>query len=129
VTPGCAENGNRDRIGEIADNVLAASFLLVIWPRVSQPIKEAQRQGLAALLAAEPYEKVRSFMTTTYERGKIEGKIETALRLLEAKCGPVSSEVRKRVGAMSSEQLDQLLLDLLKSSSLRELRLTDDAPE
>ncbi len=66
-------------------------------------------------------------MTTTYERGKIEGKIETTSRLLEAKFGPVSSEVKKRVVAMSPEALDQLLLDLLKSSSLRELRLMDDA--
>jgi hypothetical protein len=62
-------------------------------------------------------------MQTTYERGKIEGERGTALLLLEAKFGPLSPEVKRRVEALSPERLRQLLLDLLKSQSLQELHL------
>jgi hypothetical protein len=68
-------------------------------------------------------------MITTYERGKIEGRIEgqrqTALLLLEAKFAPLTSEVKQRVEALSPEQLHQLLLDFVKAQSLRELHLED----
>ena len=62
-------------------------------------------------------------MITTYERGKIEGRRETALLQLEAKFGPLSPEVKQRVEQLSPEQLVQVLLDLVKAQSLKELHL------
>ena len=72
-------------------------------------------------------------MITTYERGKIEGRLEgrieerreTALLLLEAKFGPLSPEVKQRVEILSSELLRQLLLDVVKAESLKQLHLED----
>ncbi len=64
-------------------------------------------------------------MITTYERAMIAGERRLALRLLEAKFGALSPEVKQRVEALSPEQLQQLSLDLLKAQSLKELRLED----
>jgi hypothetical protein len=64
-------------------------------------------------------------MTTTYERGRIDDRRQTALMLLEAKFGPLSPAVKQRVEALSPEQLRPLMLDLLKAGSLKELRLED----
>jgi hypothetical protein len=67
-------------------------------------------------------------MITTYERGRIEGRRESALVLLEARFGPLSPEVKQRVAALSPEQLWQLLLDFLRCQSLKELHLEDCYP-
>lgn len=64
-------------------------------------------------------------MITTYERGKIEGRREMALEQLEVKFGPLSPAVRRRVEALSPEELLKLLLDLIKAPSLKELRLEE----
>jgi uncharacterized protein DUF4351 len=64
-------------------------------------------------------------MITTYERGKIAGERESALRQLEAKFGSLSAEVKQRVEALPPDELRQLQLDLLKAQSLKELRLED----
>jgi predicted transposase YdaD len=72
-------------------------------------------------------------MITTYERGKADGKLEgkledrreTALLLLGAKFGAISSEAQQRVAELTPEQLRQLLVSLLKASSLEELHLED----
>jgi hypothetical protein len=85
------------------------------------------------LLTSEEYQEVGPFMITTYERGKIEGRLEgrieerreTALLLLEAKFGPLSPEVKQRVEILSSELLRQLLLDVVKAESLKQLHLED----
>ena len=68
-------------------------------------------------------------MKTTYERG-IERGIEqgerrSALRLMEAKFGPLSAKVKQQVEALSPEALAQLQLDVLKAQALKELRLED----
>jgi hypothetical protein len=96
-------------------------------------LDEAQRHALEAMLSTAPYQEVRPFMITTYERGmlegltkgRLEGQRETALLLLAAKFGPLTAAVQERVAALSSEQLRQLLLDLVNSPSLRDLRLED----
>jgi hypothetical protein len=64
-------------------------------------------------------------MITTYERGRIEERRELSLLQLEAKFGPLSPEIKQRVAALSPEQLRQLLLDLVKGQSLKELHLED----
>ena len=62
---------------------------------------------------------------TTYERGRIEERRRTAFRLLEAKFGPLPAAANQRVEALSPDQLDQLLLDLLTSPSLKDLGLLE----
>ncbi|MBV9124542.1 MAG: DUF4351 domain-containing protein [Planctomycetes bacterium] len=64
-------------------------------------------------------------MLTTGDRARIATFREVACMLLEAKFGPLSSEVRQRVEALSPERLRQLLLDLLKVQTLNDLHLED----
>jgi hypothetical protein len=97
-------------------------------PRRHQPaadLDEAQRQTLQALLTTEQYQEVRPVMITTYERGILQGERRTALLLLETKFGPLSPEVKQRVEALAPEDLRQLLRNLIKAQSLKELRLED----
>jgi hypothetical protein len=104
-------------------------FLLAECLEAYGQLDETQRQRLQALLTTEQFQEVRPLMITTYERGMMEGRIaerrETALRLLEARFGPPGPEVKKRLEALTPEQLQQLTLDLLKAQSLKELHLED----
>jgi hypothetical protein len=105
-------------------------FLLAECLEAYADLDETQRQRLTDLLTGERFKEARPLMVTTYERGKLEGKLEgqreTALLQLQAKFGPLSAEVKRRVESMSPEQLRQLLLGLMNSpSSLKELCLED----
>ena len=76
-------------------------------------------------------------MITTYERGKadgmadgkIEGKTEgyreSVLLLLAEKFGSLTPAIEQHVAKMASEQLRQLLKDLVKASSLEALHLEE----
>jgi hypothetical protein len=88
-------------------------------------LNEDQKGQIKALLTTEQYQEVRPLMQTTYERGKIEGRRETALLWLAAKFGPLTPEVKQRVEALTPEQLQQVLLDLGTAQSLKELHLED----
>jgi hypothetical protein len=57
------------------------------------------------------------------EKGVIEGKRETLLRLLSAKFGALPKEVTARTGAMSNAELDSVLDRLLTATTLDELGL------
>jgi hypothetical protein len=92
-------------------------------------LDEAEKGRLKALLQTEAYREVEPLMKTTYERG-IERGIEqgerrAALRLMEAKFGPLNSDVRQKVEALPPAALAQLQLDLLKAEALEELGLAD----
>jgi hypothetical protein len=100
-------------------------FLLAECVEAYGNLDEDQRQRLQALLTTEAYQEVRPLMMTTYERGKLEGRRETALMLLEAKFTSLPPAIKQRVEALSPEQLQQSLLDLVKAESLKELHLED----
>jgi hypothetical protein len=100
-------------------------FLLAECVEAYGSLDEDQRQRLQALLTTEQYQEVRPLMITTYERGKIEERRESALLQLQVKFGTLSAEVLQRVEALSPEQLRQLQLDLIKAQSLKELQLED----
>ncbi len=57
------------------------------------------------------------------ERGIAQGERRLTLRLIEAKFGPLSLEVKQQVEAMAGEALAQLQIDLLKAQTLKELGL------
>jgi hypothetical protein len=104
-------------------------FLLAECLEAYAELDEVQKERLQALLHTEAYKEVEPLMKTTYERG-IECGIEqgerrSALRLLEAKFGPLPTEVKQQVEALSPEALVQLQLDLLQAQALEELRLQD----
>jgi len=98
-------------------------YLLAECVEAYGDLDEAQRQQLQALLTTEQYQQVRPLMMTTGDRARIQERRETALLLLEARFGPLTVEVRRRVETLSPEQLRQLQLDLLKAQSLGELHL------
>ncbi|MGO9469949.1 MAG: DUF4351 domain-containing protein [Isosphaeraceae bacterium] len=110
-------------------------FLLAECLEAYAELDNAQKERLKALLDTETYQEVEPLMKTTYERGieqgierGIEQGIEqgerrSALRLMEAKFGPLSAKVKQQVEALSSEALAQLQLDVLKAEALEELRL------
>jgi hypothetical protein len=128
-------------------------FLLAECLEAYAELDEAQKERLQALLHAEAYREVEPLMKTTYERGieqgiergieqgieqgiergieqGIERGIEqgerrSALRLMEAKFGPLAPEVERQVEALPPEALARLQLDLLKAQALEELRLGD----
>ena len=109
-------------------------FLLAECLEAYAELDEAQAERLRALLQTEAYHEVEPLMQTTYERGieqGIERGIEqgerrSALRLMEARFGPLSAEVRRQVEALSREALAQLQLDILRARTLEELRLTEE---
>src|SRR5262249_30432569 len=92
-------------------------FLLAECVEAYGDLDEAQRQELEALLNTEQYREARPLMMTTHERGKIEGRREMALRLLEARFGPLPPDVKQRVEALDPEQLRPLPLDFAKAQS------------
>ena len=100
-------------------------FLLAECLEAYADLDEAERQRLQALASTPPYQEVQPLMITTYERGILQGERRSALRLLEAKFGPLPPEVPRRVEALSPEDLARLQLDLLTAHSLKELRLED----
>jgi hypothetical protein len=91
-------------------------YLLAECLEAYSSLDEADKQRLHELLSTEQYREVRPLMITTFERGMqqgiergiLQGEQRSALRLLEAKFGPLSAEVKQRVEALSLEALAQL---------------------
>ncbi|MCI0457135.1 MAG: hypothetical protein L0Z62_09165, partial [Gemmataceae bacterium] len=110
------------RIGRSGDNDWRR-FLLSECLEAYADLDEVQKERLQALLTTEPYQEIKPLMITTYERGKIAERREMVLFLLETQFGPLSPEVKQRVEAVSPENLRQLILNLMKGQSLKELGL------
>jgi hypothetical protein len=100
-------------------------FLLAECLEAYADLDAAQKERLRGLLSTEQYREVQPLMTTTYERGFMAGEQRATLRILEAKFGPLPTEVKPRVEALSLEELAQLQVDLAKAESLKELRLAE----
>jgi hypothetical protein len=100
-------------------------FLLAECLEAYADLDDAQKERVHALLHTKPYQEVEPLMKTTYERGIEQGERRSALRLMEAKFGPLSLKVKQQVEALSPEALARLQIDLLKAQALEELRLDD----
>jgi hypothetical protein len=115
-------------------------FLLAECLEAYTELDDSQKEQVRELLHAEAYHEVEPLMKTTYERGiergieqGIERGIEqgerrSALRLLEAKFGPLPLNVKQQVETLTLHALAQLQLDLLRAQSLEELRLDHGNP-
>jgi hypothetical protein len=101
------------------------SFLLAECLEAYSELDDSQKARLQGLLTEQQYAEVKPIMMTTYERGILAGRRETALEQLEARFGPLSPTIRERVEALSPEELRQLILGLIKAQSLKELHLED----
>jgi hypothetical protein len=102
-------------------------FLLAECLEAYAGLDESQEQRVRALLHTEAYREVEPLMKTTYERG-IERGIEqgerrSTLRMMEAKFGPLSVEVKRRVEELSPDALVRLQIDILTARSLEDLGL------
>ena len=98
-------------------------FLLAECLEAYADLDAGQTERLQALLTTEQFAKVKPIMLRTYERGKIAGERQSALRQLQAKFGPLSAEVKQRVESLPPDELRQLQVDLLKAQNLKELHL------
>jgi len=112
------------RIARSAENDFRR-FLLAECLEAYADLDDVQRKRLQELLTTEEYQEVKPIMITTYERGIVQGEQRSALRLLEARFGPLPADVKQRVEALPPDGLAQLQLDLLKAQSLKELHLQD----
>jgi hypothetical protein len=108
-------------------------FLLVECLETYADLDDAQTTELRALLHFDGNQGAENLMKTTYERGIeqgiergiIEGERQSALRLMEAKFGPLSLNVKQQVQLLSREALVQLQLDFLRAQTLEELGLIE----
>jgi hypothetical protein len=100
-------------------------FLLAECLEAYAELDEGQRERLQALLNTEQYQEVRPIMTTTYERGILQGQRVSVMLLLETKFAPLPDDVKQRVEALSPEELRRVQIGILKAESLKELGLED----
>jgi len=98
-------------------------FLLAECLEAYSELDESQKERVQALLLTEAYHEAEPLMKTTYERGIEQGERRSALRLMEAKFGPLSPQVKQEVEALSPEALAQLQIDLLKAQTLDDIHL------
>jgi hypothetical protein len=80
---------------------------------------------LGALLRTERYQGAQAMPMTSFEKGLQQGQRTTLQKLLEARFGALSPNVRERLDSLSPERLEALTLELLKARSLQELGLED----
>jgi hypothetical protein len=100
-------------------------YLLAECVEAYADLDPAQKERLEALLTTAQYAEVRPLMTTTYERGLLQGERQLALAQLEAKFGALSARARERLEALAPADLRKIMLDFYKADSLKQLALED----
>ncbi len=106
-------------------------FLLAECLEAYADLDEAQEERLRNLLNVEAYREVQPLMKTTYERGREQGielgieqgERRAVLRMVEARFGPLTAEVKRQIDALPLDALIQLQLDAFKAQALEDLRL------
>ena len=106
----------------------AKQFLLVNIIETYCELSDEQNERYQRLISREEYRNVQdvdlTWMDKLLLKRELKGKRETLLRLLAQKFGPLSENVKRRVGAYESvEQLDACLERILTATSLEELGL------
>jgi hypothetical protein len=89
---------------------------------------DSEKVDFQYLLTTGPYDRcngLRLCYECGLERGIVEGQHDMAVMLLEARFGPLSPEVRRRLSWLSPDQVLQVARDLLNVQSLKDLRLED----
>jgi hypothetical protein len=112
------------RLAEARENEYRR-YLLLDCLEAYATLDEAQAQELEALLRTERYQEAQAMPMTSFEKGLEQGQRRMLQKLLEARFGSLSTEVRQRLDSLSPEQLEALALELLEAGSLQELGLED----
>jgi hypothetical protein len=104
-------------------------FMLAECVQAYLPLDAAQQDEFERLLTSKPYEGVQAMRATWFEQGEAKG-LELGQRKilalqLEQQFGSLSPQVRERLEALSSKQLDELARGLLGAKSLKELGLAE----
>jgi hypothetical protein len=90
-------------------------------------LDEPQRQQYEALLQTEPFQEIRPMMTTTYEKGVLEGERRGTLRavrlFLEARFGQLPPALLASLATLPQERLLALIPLAGKAEALDELGL------
>ena len=81
------------------------------------------------MLDTEPYREAKPLTNTFLESGRVVGRRESLLLMLETKFGALSDEVRRRVERLEMDQLDLAIVGIISGKSLAELGLEADEAE
>jgi hypothetical protein len=117
---------------ECGENIYR-KFLLTECVEAYLGMDEEQQRQFERMLREEQYREVLPMMTTTFEKGLIQGRQEGVLLgqrqmlrvLLEHKFGNLSPVALQRLEAWPAERLAELSLSVLGNKSLKELGLED----
>ena len=119
-----------DRISQAKDNEWRR-YLLAECLQAYSDLDPAEWERLQELLITNKHKEARQMTLTYFERGVIQGEAAgerkgleyVAMRQLEIKFGPLPTPAKEQIAAMSLAQLKQLIEDLLRAESLKDLRL------
>jgi hypothetical protein len=100
-------------------------FLLAECLQAYTDFDPAEWERLKALLITPKQKDTRLMGMTLFDYAKRDELQRMALRLLEIKFGPLSAAAKERLATLSSAQLEDLQVDLVKGRSLKELGLED----
>lgn len=78
-------------------------------------------QTQLSTIELEEQEKIMQLTTSWKEEGKLEGQIETIVRLLNKKFGSISEEVTAKIESLAIAQLDRLTEELLSFETTEQL--------
>lgn len=87
---------------------------------VLSSLSEAARTELKKTMRPDGYEYQSDFARRYVAEGQAKGRVAIVTRLLSARFGPLSEEVKKQIASRSSEELDAIGDRLLTAASLEE---------
>ncbi len=110
---GCGENEYR-------------KFLLAECVQAYLPLDEPREQReFEQLLQKSEYREVQVMATTWYEQGRLEGRREVLVVLLEERFGPLSASAREKLESLPADRLRELIRKIVTAKSLNELGLDE----
>ena len=83
--------------------------------------EESVFQSELSTMGLEEKEQIMQITTSWEEKGRLQEKLEIALRQLNRKLGSLSEETTERIKSLESSQLDRLTEDLLDMKSFADL--------
>lgn len=111
------------RMAAIAEGVCAkldAGRSKLYLDLVLSSLSEAARKVLRKNMRPDGYEYKSDFARHYMAEGRAEGRAAMVTRLLNARFGPLSEEVKKQIASRSSDELDAIGDRLLTAASLEE---------
>ena len=101
-------------------------FLLGECVQAYLPLDEAQRRKYDEILSSGKLGGVRAMNTTWYEKGAKHSALKSLQKLLTKRFGALTDAVIRRLGDMTTEEIDSIFDRILEAKSLHELGLSDE---